>query len=257
MSRLNRLSAAAIKAMFSSETDEQLIMLIEIEDPTKVAVVQYFDATNEVGLSSALNFNIDDNLIFNSTIAGGLIADKTYYVIEINYATNRVKLSDTPKGTVVDITSTASAANNTTATRVIRIADSWLERLSYTTNEEVIYGVRSNISGNAREFIFIPVEVQLPQETDSGETSCRLVINYVTSEMIELIRTQLTKPASVKIELVVSSTPGYVEAEFTNFFISNITYNATQITFELSMVPFSREPFPAYNFTPLYFPGLF
>jgi hypothetical protein len=260
MSRLNRLSAAAIKAMFSSETDEQLIMLIEIEDPIKTLVLEYFSDSNEIRLNNAGNLNIDDNLVFDNLITSGLVANTTYYIVDIDYSNNRIKLASSPKGNPVNVISNSLAqvgGENPSVKRLIRIADSWIERLSYTTTEEVIYGVKSIVSGNIREFIFIPVEVQLPQETESGETSCRLVFNYVTPEMIELIRTNLTKPAAVKIELVLGSNPGIIEAEFTDFFISNVSYNASQITFELSMVPFSREPFPAYNFTPLYFPGLF
>lgn len=270
MSRLNRLSPAAIKAMFSSETDEQIIMLIEIEDPVQQLVTQFFASTDELQLLSATNYNIDDNIIFSNLVpvdpTTGLQSNKTYYIVNIDYSTNKIKVSETPRGTPVNITFTGSAliidpesSTNIypTVKRVFRLADSWLERLSYTTTEDVIYGVKSTVSGNAREFIFIPLEIQLPQETESGETSCRLVMNYVTPEMVELVRTQLTKPANAKIELVLGSNPGIVEAEFSNFFISNVTYNATQITFDLNMVPFSREPFPAYNFTPLYFPGLF
>lgn len=271
MSRLNRLSPAAIKAMFSSETDEQIIMLIEIEDPVQQVVTEFFATTDEIQLASATNYNIDDNIIFSNLVqvssTTGLQSGKTYYIVNIDYSTNRIKVSATPRGTPVNITFTGAAyifnleQSSTyyviTVSRVFRLADSWLERLSYTTTEDVIYGVKSTVSGNAREFIFIPLEIQLPQETESGETSCRLVMNYVTPEMVELVRTQLTKPANAKIELVLGSNPGIVEAEFSNFFISNVTYNATQITFDLNMVPFSREPFPAYNFTPLYFPGLF
>lgn len=271
MSRLNRLSAAAIKAMFSSETDEQLIMLIEIEDPVQQVVMEFFAITDEIQLASAANYNIDDNIIFSNLVqvssTTGLQSGKTYYIVNIDYSTNRIKVSATPRGTPVNITFTGVASIFNleqssiyyviTVKRVFRIADSWTERLSYTTTEEVIYGVKSTVNQNAREFIFIPIEIQLPQETDSGETSCRLILNYVTNEMIELVRTHLTKPASATIQLVLGNSPGTVEVQFLGFFISNVTYNATQITFELNMIPYSREPFPAYNFTPLYFPGLF
>jgi len=253
MSRLNRLSAAAIKAMFSSETDEQLIMLIEITDPTISTVTQTISSTNQIVITNINYYNIDDNIIF-TTSTGGLTAGVTYYIVEIDYTTARIKVSLTPRGSVVILTTSSMQTN---FKRVFRISDNWKERLTYTTDDEVIYGVKSTKNGLAREFIFIPIEVELPQETDSGETSCRLTINYVTQELIDLIRSSLTKPADVAIELVLSSSTNTIEAEFTSFFITNVNYNATQITFELNMIPLSREPFPAYNFTPLYFPGLF
>lgn len=271
MSRLNRLSAAAIKAMFSSETDEQLIMLIEIEDPVQQLVTEFFATSDEIRLASAANYNIDDNIIFSNLLqvssTTGLQSNKTYYIVNIDYSTNKIKVSETPRGTSVNITFTGSALiihpeNSTnsypiTVKRVFRLADSWTERLSYTTAEEVIYGVKSTVSGDNREYIFLPIEVQLPQEADTGEASCRLVLNYVTSELIELIRLNLTEPASVNISLVLSNNTNYIEAEFLGFFISSASYSATEVTLELTMIPYSREPFPAYNFTPLYFPGLF
>jgi hypothetical protein len=253
MSRLNRLSAAAIKAMFSSETDEQLIMLIEITDPTISTATQTISSTNEIAITNINYYNIDDNLIFTSSI-GGLTAAATYYIVDIDYVSGRIKVSNTPRGTATIL---GSSTTQTTFKRVFRISDNWKERLSYTTDEEVIYGVKSTKSGFERQFIFIPVEIELPQETDSGETSCRLTINYVTQELIDLVRSSLTQPADVAIELVLSSSTNIIEAEFTGFFITNVNYNASQITFELNMIPLSREPFPAYNFTPLYFPGLF
>lgn len=176
MSRLSTLSAAAIKAMFSSETDEALLMLISIRDPNDRNIVK------------------------------------------------------------------------------MRLCDGFTQRLSsLTTDDEVIYGVVSN----SAEYIFLPLEVRLPSETDTGVSNCSLVLNYVTPEAIELIRTELTGPAEVTIELVLSGSPNTVEASFPGFFITSVTYNANAITLDLSMVDYAREPFPCYSFTPSYFPGLF
>lgn len=176
MSRLSTLSAAAIRAMFSSETDENIIMLITIYDP--------------------------------------------------------------------DSESTAA----------FRLADSYTQRLtSLTTDAEVIYGVPSR--GN--DFVFLPMTVGLPAEQDTGVGTCNLTLQYVTREAIQLIRTELTKPTLVKIELVLSGSPNTVEAVFPGFYITGATYNADSINFELTMINLAREPFPCYNFIPSYFPGLF
>ena len=86
---------------------------------------------------------------------------------------------------------------------------------------------------------------------------CSITLNYVTPEAIELIRTHLFSQTKVLIELVLSGTPNYVEASFSGFYITNVTYNAEAITLNLSMVSYNKEPFPSFNFTPSYFPGLF
>jgi len=180
MSRINTLSSAAIKAMFSSETDQQLIMLFTIFDPNG---------------------------------------------------------------------STDPAA----ATTPVRLADGYTGRLSATTDAEVIYGVTSR----SNEFVFLPMQLNLPSEQETGVGECSITLNYVTPEAIELIRTHLFSQTKVLIELVLSSTPNYVEASFSEFYINNVTYNAEAITLNLSMVSYNKEPFPSFNFTPSYFPGLF
>jgi hypothetical protein len=176
MSRLNRLSASAIRAMFASETDEQLIMLLTIEDPD-----------------------------------------------------------------------TTGGAYN------LYLADGFTNRLSSTTDQEVVYGVTSN----SQEYTFIPMEITLPPEQDSGVGQCNITINYVTQEAITLIRTHLTKPALANIKLVLASSPNTIEAEFPKFYITSANYSSDSIKLELNMINYSLEPFPAYSFTPRYFPGLF
>lgn len=176
MSRLSTLSAAAIRAMFSSETDENIIMLLTIYDPTNTSQVAF------------------------------------------------------------------------------RLADSYTQRIeSLTTDAEVVYGVPSR----GENFVFLPMNIGLPAEQDTGVGTCTLTLQYVTREAIELIRTELTKPTPVKIELVLSGSPGVVEAVFPGFYITGATYNADSINFELTMINLAREPFPCYNFIPSYFPGLF
>lgn len=176
MSRLSTLSASAIRAMFSSETDEQLIMLLTIYDPD-----------------------------------------------------------------------TTGGAYN------LYLADGFTNRLNTTTDEEVFYGVTSN----GQNYTFIPMEITLPPEQDTGVGQCNVTINYVTQEAITLVRTHLTKPALVNIKLVLASTPNYVEAEFPDFYITSANYSSESIRLELNMINYNLEPFPAYSFTPRYFPGLF
>lgn len=173
MSRLSSLSAAAVKAMFSSETEESIIMLLTIYDP----------ATN---------------------------------------------------------------------LPVIRLADNYTKRISETA-DEVLYGVTSRTD----DFVFLPMQVSLPTEQDTGSPSCSIILNYVTPEAVEIVRTQLTKPTKLLIEIVLASSPNTVEASFPGFYITSATYNSESISFDVSMISYAVEPFPAFNFTPSYFPGLF
>jgi hypothetical protein len=180
MSRLSKLSPAAIRAMFSSETDEQLIMLLTIYDP---------------------NGNSDP----------------------------------------------------AAATTPVRLTDNYMQRLSTTTDDEINYGVVSR--GN--EYLFIPMTLNLPNEQETGVGDCTITLNFVTPEAITIVRSHLVSRTKVLIELVLSNNPDYPEATYSDFYITSASYNADSITLSLSMVSYNKEPFPAFNFTPSYFPGLF
>ena len=127
----------------------------------------------------------------------------------------------------------------------------------YTTDTEVIYGVTRVVSGITQEFIFLPMQINLPPEQETGVGSVNITINYVTPQAIILIRKYLIEPVKVTIELVLGSNPNVTEVLFDNFWITSATYNAQSITLQLDMVSLTREPFPNFNFTPTYFPGLF
>lgn len=196
MTRINNLSAAAIKAMFSSETEEQLIMLLTIHDP---------DPTGS-----------DYPIRLSDSFTG--------------------RLTGTTSGWVTQELETKEG---------------------YTTDSDVIYGVTRTVNSQVQEFVFIPMQINLPPEQETGVGTLSITINYVTPQAIALIRKYLTEPVRVTIELVLGSSPQYTEALFDNFWITTATYNAQSITLQLDMISFSREPFPSFTFSPTYFPGLF
>lgn len=137
-------------------------------------------------------------------------------------------------------------------TPIITLADNYLQRLS-ETDEEITYGVRSR----GRDYIFLPISISLPSEEQNGSPArCQIVMKDVTRYITPIIRT-LTSPPKIKIELVLSSTPDLVEISYEELFISNFQYNSEQVSADLSSVELEREPFPAYSFTPQFFPGLF
>jgi len=176
MSRLTRLSPQAIRAMYGSETDQALIMLLTV-----------YDATD------------------NSTIIG-------------------------------------------------RMADGFTGRLpALTTEAEIVYGVTSR----SNDYYFIPMEITLPGEQETGVGQCSITINYAAPDLIAAIRAGITKPTKILLELVLSGSPDTVEASFADFYITSVNYDAQKISLSLDMINLSREPFPCFSFTPGYFPGLF
>lgn len=136
-------------------------------------------------------------------------------------------------------------------TPVLRLADGFTQRLSETA-DEIVYGVRSR----SEDFIFLPMEISLPSEEENQAPRSSLVMHDVTQYVVPLIRT-IKGPPRIKMELVLTKTPDIVEASFSDFYINGFTYNSGQVSAELAMVDYDREPFPVHSFTPRHFPGLF
>lgn len=136
-------------------------------------------------------------------------------------------------------------------TVVARLADGFTQRIS-ETDDDVVYGVVSR----GENFVFLPIEITLPTEQEAQAPSCSITLHDVTRYIMPLIRS-LNGPPSVKLELVLSSTPDTVEASFSEFYLTGISYNADSVSAQLMMIDYDREPMPAHSFTPALFPGLF
>jgi hypothetical protein len=134
---------------------------------------------------------------------------------------------------------------------VARLADGYTKRIS-ETDAEVIYGVTSN----GQDFTFLPMQISLPSEDEAQAPRCSIVLYDVTRYLTPIIRT-ITAPPKIKLDLVLSKSPNVIEVSFSEFYISNFTYNAESVTAELAMTDYEREPFPQHSFTPRYFPGMF
>lgn len=134
---------------------------------------------------------------------------------------------------------------------IARISDGFTQRIS-ESETDVLYGVISN----SETYTFLPMEITLPSEDEAQAPRCSIVMYDVTRYLTPIIRT-ITAPPRIKMELVLSKTPDVVEVSFSDFYISNFTYNADSVSAELSMIDYEREPFPKDSFTPQYFPGMF
>lgn len=132
----------------------------------------------------------------------------------------------------------------------VRISDGYTTRLSESATD-ILYGVRSR--GN--DFIFLPINISLPTEEEAAPR-CKISISDVTRRLLPVVRT-ITGALTVTIEIVLASNPDVVEVSYGNFLMSAISYSADTITGELTVDALGSEPFPAHQFTPSYFPGLF
>lgn len=142
-------------------------------------------------------------------------------------------------------------ATITAGPTVIRIADGYTKRLSETA-DEVIYGVTSN----GQDYVFLPFAFVPPTEEQMAAPHCSITMHDVTRYLTPLIR-MATEAPTVSFDLVLHSTPNVVEISFPDFLMGAIQYDQNTVTAELTVESLTNEPFPAYNFTPSAFPGLF
>lgn len=140
---------------------------------------------------------------------------------------------------------------NNPATVIARLSDGYTQRISETA-DDVVYGVVSR--GNS--YVFLPMEITLPSEEEAQAPKCSITLHDVTRYIMPLVRS-LTGPPTVKLELILSKTPDIVEASFSEFYMTGVTYNAESVSADLVMIDYEREPFPSHSFTPALFPGMF
>jgi len=122
----------------------------------------------------------------------------------------------------------------------------------YTSDTEVVYGTVSR----GENYIFYPLRLSLPDDTDEGPGSMTIEIDNIHRELVATIRSIFT-PAEMTVELVLDNALDTIEAQWPAFQLTNLKYDANVITGTLSLELEDREPFPAGSFTPSYFAGLF
>lgn len=115
--------------------------------------------------------------------------------------------------------------------------------------------VRGTIS-SGQNFIYYPMEIILPDDSEDSVTSASLVIDNIDRKIMREIR-QMSDSPTVTMQVVLASSPDTIEAEFDNFKFDSISADALTITGQLSLEHFFREPFPGTSMLPSNFPGLF
>lgn len=130
----------------------------------------------------------------------------------------------------------------------IRLSTDPTERKSVTP---LVYRTMSR----GDEFLYAGIDITVPDEVDKAPPASKLTIANVTLDLIPLARSVATPP-QVKVEVVLASAPDTVEMTFPALDMSNLTANAAQLVFDLTMDALAAEPYPALTFSPAYFPGL-
>lgn len=118
--------------------------------------------------------------------------------------------------------------------------------------DPLVYGTRHQ----GTVYPFVLMSAVLPDDQDKSPPKTTLVFENVDADMAKAIRA-ITSPADIELRVVLASTPDQIEARFTHLRAVRGTYDASQVSLDISREPFTSEPMPAGRMTPDRFPGLF
>jgi len=105
-------------------------------------------------------------------------------------------------------------------------------------------------------FVAFPFDLVLPDDQDGRSPHAKLVIDNVDRQIVQAVRNASSAP-TVLIEIIRAASPDTVEAQFVDFRLRNVSYDAQRVEGILTIEDFTAEPFPAATFSPSLFPGIF
>lgn len=142
---------------------------------------------------------------------------------------------------------------------LITISSDELEENLYVSSDPTQILPTANVYGtisNGQEYVFLPFDLYLPADDKTGAVTAKLIIENIDRRIIEIVRT-VSKPVNMNIKMVLSGDLDFIEIEYDNFKLTNITYDSMTVTGDISLEYWGLEPFPSKKFTPSNFPGLF
>lgn len=133
-----------------------------------------------------------------------------------------------------------------------------LVTLDHAGMDDPIRAVNNSTDITSRGMVFTayPFELTLPDDADGKPPRARLVIDNIDRSIVAAIR-QLSSAPHVTIEIIRAADPDAIEARFSDFTFTDITYDSRVVEGSLTLEDFTAEPFPAASFSPSLFPGLF
>jgi hypothetical protein len=105
------------------------------------------------------------------------------------------------------------------------------------------------------QFNFLPMTVSLPEEGDDAANTIQITVDNVGQLLTDPLRSTVT-PATVTVEVVLASAPDDVEVTFPDFELTSADVDAGSVKLSLTVDVMASEPYPADNFTPATFGGL-
>ncbi|WP_411836698.1 hypothetical protein [Paracoccus sp. ME4] len=137
----------------------------------------------------------------------------------------------------------------------IRLSTDPTERVA---EEPVIYGTRSAWAGAnplLEPYLWAIADAILPSDLEDAPATAQIAIEALDHAIIETVRS-ITSPPTIRMAVVLASTPDVVEAEWSNLLITTVDADAGEIILTISREEIENEFFPAGRMSRDRFPGL-
>lgn len=112
------------------------------------------------------------------------------------------------------------------------------------------------IISRGNDFIAFPLEITLPMDDGENLPTLQISCQNASLELIDEIRS-LQSPMSMKIELILASTPDYVEYEIDEMRVASVEYTKDSLTLTCTVDDLMNTSFPKERYLPSNFAGLF
>lgn len=101
-----------------------------------------------------------------------------------------------------------------------------------------------------------PLELTLPPDDGDTLPTVQITCQNASLELIDEIRS-VQGPMSVRIELIMASTPDWVEASIEDLRVASVQYDKSAIQMTCTVDDLLNTSFPKERYLPSNFPGLF
>lgn len=113
-----------------------------------------------------------------------------------------------------------------------------------------------NITSNGHEFTAFPLDLALPMDDSDSLPSVQITVQNASLELVDEIRS-IQSPMSMKLELILASTPNTIEVSIENMRIASIQYDKQTIQMTCTVDDLLNTAFPKEKYLPSNFPALF
>jgi hypothetical protein len=129
---------------------------------------------------------------------------------------------------------------------------------NHETFDKPIYMVNNveDIISRGNSFMAFPFNLSLPLDDGDSLPAVSIQCENASLELIDELR-KLTSPLSVTLEMILASSPDYVETSIDDMRVAAIQYDKQNLTLTATVDDLLNTSFPKERYLPSNFAGLF